>query len=106
MGVLIGFFVGLIFYGIHRLLPTTPSIEVVLTLITPYCMYYAAEHFHFSGVLSVVSGGFFHSSKRSSMLNYRSRIEVGNVWANLAFVLNGLVFLLIGLELPFITKQL
>lgn len=106
MGIAIGLLVGLIFYGIHRLLPTTPSIEIVLTLVTPYCMYYAAEYFHFSGVLAVVSGGLFLSSKRQTMLNYRSRLEGVNVWTNMVFVLNGIIFLLIGLQLPSITKQL
>ena len=105
-GIAIGLLVGLVFYVIHRLLPTTPSIEIILTFIAPYCMYYAAEHFHFSGVLSVVSGGLFLSSKRQSMLNYRSRIEGVNVWTNIVFVLNGLIFLLIGLQLPTITAQL
>jgi Na+/H+ antiporter len=106
MGVLIGLVVGLIFYGIHRLLPTTSSIEIVLTLVTPYCMYYFAEHFHVSGVLAVVSGGLLLSSKRNSLLSYRSRVEGLNVWTNLVFVFNGLIFLLIGLELPFVTRQL
>jgi monovalent cation/hydrogen antiporter len=105
-GILIGFVVGLIFYGIHRLFPTTPSIEIVLTLVTPYCMYYAAEHFHCSGVLAVVVGGLLLSSQRNSLLSYRSRIEGVNVWTNLVFVLNGLIFLLIGLELPFVIRQL
>lgn len=40
MGVFIGLLVGAIFYVVHRWLPTTSSIEVVLTLVTPYCMYY------------------------------------------------------------------
>lgn len=106
MGILIGLLVGFIFYGIHRLLPTTTSIEIVLTLVTPYCMFYAAEYFHYSGVLSVVCGGLFLSSKRQSMLNYRSRIEGVNVWTNMVFVLNGLIFLLIGLQLPTITQGL
>ena len=106
MGIIIGVVVGLIFYAIHRWLPTTPSIEIVLTLVTPYCMYYAAEQFHFSGVLAVVSGGLLLSSKRQSMLNYRSRIQGLNVWTNLVFVLNGLVFVLIGLQLPSIARQL
>jgi len=75
-------------------------------LIAPYCMYYAAEHFHFSGVLAVVSGGLLLSSKRQSMLSYRSRIEGVNVWTNIVFVLNGLIFFLIGLQLPSIIKQL
>jgi CPA1 family monovalent cation:H+ antiporter len=69
-------------------------------------MYYFAEHFHFSGVLAVVAGGLFLSSKRQSMLSYRSRIQGINVWTNLVFVMNGLIFLLIGLQLPSITKQL
>jgi Na+/H+ antiporter len=106
MGMLLGLLVALIFYALHRWLPTTTSIDIVLSIVTPYCMYYAAEHFHFSGVLAVVSGGLFLSSKRQNMLNYRSRIEAVNVWTNLVFVLNGLVFLLIGLQLPAITQQL
>ena len=106
MGSLVGLVVGAIFYGIHRFLPTTTSIDIVLTLVTPYCMYYFAEYFHFSGVLAVVSGGLLLSSERQSMLNYRSRIEGLNVWTNLVFVLNGLIFLLIGLQLPSIARQL
>lgn len=106
MGTLIGLVVGFIFYGIHRLLPVTPAIEIVLTLVTPYCMYFVAEHFHFSGVLAVVSGGLLLSSRRQKMLSYRSRIEGVNVWTSLVFVLNGLVFMLIGLQLPTIMSQL
>jgi monovalent cation/hydrogen antiporter len=106
MGIAIGLLIGLIFYAIHRWLPTTTSIEIVLTLITPYCMYYFAEHYHFSGVLSVVSGGLFLSNKRQRMLTYQSRVQGVTVWSNIVFVLNGLVFLLIGLQMPSITQQL
>jgi len=106
MGTVIGLLVGAIFYAMHRWLPTTPSIDTVLSLVTPYCMYYVAEHFHYSGVLAVVSGGLFLSTKRQRMLSYQSRIQGVNVWTNLVFVLNGLVFLLIGLQLPSITRQL
>jgi len=106
MGVMIGVAIGFIFYAIHRWLPTTTSIEIILTLIAPYCMYYTAEQFHFSGVLAVVSGGLLLSSKRQTMLNYRSRIEGVNVWTNIVFVLNGLIFFLIGLQLPSIINQL
>jgi monovalent cation/hydrogen antiporter len=106
MGILIGLLVGLVFYSFHRWLPTTTSIEIVLTLVTPYCMYYIAEHFHFSGVLAVVSGGLFLSSKRQTMLTYQSRLQGLNVWTTLGFVLNGLVFILIGLQLPSIVNQL
>ena len=106
VGSLIGIAIGFVFYAIHRWLIRSTSIEIVLTLITPYCMYYAAEQFHFSGVLSVVCGGLLLSSKRQSMLTYKSRLEGINVWTNFVFVLNGLVFVLIGLQLPSIVKQL
>lgn len=106
MGTLIGLAVALLFYAVHRWLPSTSSIDIVLTLVTPYCMYYAAEHFHFSGVLAVVSGGLMLSQRRQSILTYRSRLEGVNVWNNLVFVMNGLVFMLIGLQLPAITQQL
>ena len=106
MGTLIGLAIGFIFYAIHKWLPTSSSIEIMLTLVAPYCMYFCAEHFHFSGVLAVVSGGLWISSQRQNMLSYRSRIESVNVWANLVFVLNGLVFMLIGLQLPSIINQL
>ena len=106
MGTFVGLLIGFIFYAIHRWLPMTTSIEIVLTLVTPYCMYYFAEHFHFSGVLAVVSGGLFLSSKRQSMLTFKSRIQGVNVWTNLVFLLNGLIFLLIGLQLPSIIRQL
>jgi monovalent cation/hydrogen antiporter len=106
MGVLIGVALAFILFIIHRSLPIDTNIEVALTLVTPYCMYYAAEYFHFSGVLAVVSGGLFLSSKRQTMLSYRSRIEGVNVWTNFVFLLNGSIFLLIGLQLPSITAQL
>ena len=106
MGSLIGLAVAVVFYAIHRWLIRTPSVEIVLTLVTPYIMYYFAEHYHFSGVLAVVSGGLFLSTRRQTMLTYTSRVQGFNVWTNLVFVLNGLIFLLIGLQLPSIAQQL
>lgn len=106
MGTLIGLAIGLIFYSIHRWLPTTPSIDIVLSFITPYCMYYFAELWHFSGVLAVVSGGLLLSNQRHKMLSHLSRVQGSNVWSIVGFVLNGLIFLLIGLQLPGIVNEL
>jgi CPA1 family monovalent cation:H+ antiporter len=106
MGASIGVVIGFVFYCIHRWLIRSPNIEIVSSLVTPYIMYYFAEHFHFSGVLAVVSGGLFLSSKRQTMLTYKSRLQGFNVWSNLVFAMNGLIFLLIGLQLPSIERQL
>lgn len=106
MGVIVGIAIGFIFFAIHRWLPTTPSIDIVLSFITPYCMYYFAELFHFSGVIAVVCGGLLLSNQRQKMLTHLSRVQGANVWSTVGFVLNGLVFLLIGLQLPTIVDQL
>lgn len=106
MGTFTGLAVALVFYSLHRWLPTTSNMDIVLTLIAPYVMYISAEHFHFSGVLAVVSGGLFLSTRKETILTYRSRLQGSNVWETLGFVLNGLVFLLIGLQLPYLTAQL
>jgi len=106
MGIVIGIVVALLFYAVHRWLPTSANIDVVLTFITPYAMYMAAEEFHFSGVLAVVSGGLFLSARRQQFLSNRSRLQGINVWEAVAFVLNGIVFILIGLEFPVIIKNL
>lgn len=106
LGTLIGIATGIVFYAFNRWLPTTPSIEIVLSFIAPYCMYYFAEYFHVSGVLSVVAGGLLLSSKRHKMFSYQGRVQGANVWSTIGFVLNGIVFLLIGLQLPAIIGQL
>lgn len=105
-GTLIGIAIAFILYWIHRLFKLSTSIQIVLSLLAPYAMYITAEQFHVSGVLAVVSGGLYLSTRRHSMMDYQSRIQGLNVWSNFVFVLNGLVFLLIGLELPIIVKEL
>lgn len=106
MGTLVGLAIALVFYAIHRYLPTTPELDIVLTFVTPYIMFIVAEKFHFSGVLAVVSGGLLLSSKRQTMLSYVSRLRGLNVWGVFSFVLNGFIFILIGLQLPVIVRGL
>ncbi len=106
MGIVIGVAIAAIVYVIHRFFPTTPSIDAGITLITPYIMYVAAEHFHFSGVLAVVSGGLFLTFRSQDIFNSESRIQILGLWDTLVFLLNGFVFILIGLQLPGIVNGL
>jgi len=106
LGILIGLAIGGIFYAIHRWLPTTDNIDTVLTLLTPYFMYVVAEHFEASGVMAVVSGGLLLSSQSHVILTSQSRIKTVSVWSSLTFMLNGVVFILIGLALPDIVNGL
>ena len=106
MGIVIGLIIANIVYAIHRWLPTTPAIDTALSLVTPYLMYIAAEHFHWSGVLAVVSGGLFLSYRSHDFFTYSSRLQSQSVWNVMVFLLNGVVFILIGLQLPDIVKGL
>ncbi len=105
-GVLVGVGLAAAVYHLHRALPTTAAIDTALTLMTPYVMYIVAEELHCSGVMSVVSGGLFLSQRAHSFLDYKARMQAYGVWSTVIFVLNGLVFILIGLELPYIRSLL
>ncbi len=100
-GVGIGVLLAFIFLKVHRIFPTDVNMDTILTLVTPYIMYIAAEEVHASGVLAVVSGGLFLSVRRHEFLrSSKSRLRGSNVWESFAFLINGIVFLLIGLDLP------
>jgi len=99
-GAAIGLLLGWLFVKAHQWLPTDAPSDITLTLIEPYILYWVAEELHCSGVLAVVCGGLYLSAKRLVFLNSASRVGALSVWESFVYVLNGVVFLLIGLELP------
>lgn len=105
-GVGIGLLIGWLFMKAHKYLPTDANADILLSLLTPYIIYLAAEEVHSSGVLAVVCGGLLLSNNRHRFLSSRSRLQGTNVWESFCFILNGLVFMLIGLDLPQITSGL
>lgn len=105
-GVGIGLLLGWLFVQMHKRLPTDAPSDIALTIIEPYFMYWATEQLHSSGVLAVVSGGLLMSNQRLSFLNAASRVRGYSVWESFIFILNGIVFLIIGLELPEIVNGL
>lgn len=106
MGVIVGLVIAHILYFVLRYLAKSSNITTPITLIAPYLMYLVAESFEWSGVLAVVSGGLFLSFRSKDFLNYHTRIQATEVWATVGFLLNGFVFILIGLELPVIMDGL
>lgn len=83
-----------------------PPIEITLSLVIPYLAYIAAEAAQCSGVLSAVSAGLYLGNRRSDAVSSAVRIEARGFWNTFTFVLNGLVFILIGLQLPFILSSI
>lgn len=106
-GIGIGLALGFIFLKVHKTFPTEVNMDIILSLVAPYIMYIAAEEVHSSGVMSVVSGGLFLSIRRHEFLKTpESRLKGFNVWESFTFLINGIVFLIIGLDLPEITEGL
>lgn len=105
-GIAMGIASGLVFGKFLRHIPSNSNIDTVITLIVPYVMYVAAEHFHFSGVLAVVAGGLVMSYNSHCYLSHTSRIQAGNVWSVIIFLMNTIIFILIGLELPVIVSSM
>ncbi|MEO7215647.1 Na+/H+ antiporter [Mucilaginibacter sp.] len=99
-GIAIGLLLGLAFYAIYRWLPTNSNLDIAFSLVLPYLIYLAAETVHSSGVLAVVTGGLFISYKNHYVLSHSSRLKSNAVWPSIVFMLNAVVFFLIGLQLP------
>ena len=104
-GIGLGLLVGWIVDFIERRINDGP-IEITLSILVPYAVYLAADKVHASGVLAVVACGLFLSRRSASFFSPSVRIQIWSVWESLNFVLNGLVFVLIGLQLPAIRASI
>ena len=97
-GLLIGLVIGWPIAWLHRHLDDAP-IEITITLLTPYAAYLLADALQVSGVLAVLSAGLYLSHQSSRFFSSNTRLQANAVWNVLVFLLNGFVFLLIGLQL-------
>ena len=75
-------------------------IEIAVSILVPYAAYLTAEAMHASGVLAVVAAGLYLGRKSSQFFSPGVRLQAHAVWDSLTFILNGFVFVLIGLQLP------
>ncbi len=105
-GIIIGIVVGYLFVLAHKKIENNAIVETSLTLLAPYIAYLAAEEFHMSGVLAVVTTGLVVAWRSPEVFSYQARMRIRVVWDTLIFLLHGFVFILIGLQLPSIIKGL
>jgi monovalent cation/hydrogen antiporter len=104
-GCVIGWLMGHLFVQLHRFLGD-PFIEVVLSLSVPYTAYILAESLHVSGVLAVVAAGLVRGRHSPEIVSAQMRILARSVWNILVFLLNSIIFILIGLQLSEISGRL
>ncbi|MFC4912785.1 Na+/H+ antiporter [Actinomadura gamaensis] len=83
-----------------------PVLETVIALLTPYAAYVLAESAHASGVTAVVVAAVMLGRRAPALTNAGIRLQLGAVWGTVIFLLESVVFSLIGLELPTLVREL
>ena len=100
-GLGIGLLIGILVSWIERFIDDGP-VELVVSVVVPYAAYLAGEEIRASGVLAVVACGLYMSRQSATFFSPAVRIQVVGAWNALTFVLNGIVFVMIGLQLPYV----
>jgi monovalent cation/hydrogen antiporter len=104
-GILIGLLVGWVAAWVRTKLDDTP-VEITVSLLTPYAAYLPAEALGVSGVLAAVTAGLFLGRRSSRIMGSEARLAGRAVWESLVFLLNGVVFLAIGLQISSISREM
>jgi CPA1 family monovalent cation:H+ antiporter len=103
-GVLVGVAAAWVFSFARRRVDD-PVIDTVLSLLAPFVAYLAGERVHASGVLAVVVTGLLLSHRSHLLQSGASRLAEASNWRTIQFLLENAVFLLIGLQAPFVVDQ-
>ncbi|WP_433286013.1 Na+/H+ antiporter [Pseudonocardia sp. CA-142604] len=104
-GVLVGGLVALGAYVIRRR-TTDPVLETIVCLLTPYLAYVAAESISASGVTAVVVTSVILGTQARKLTTARIRLQLNAVFQTIVFVLESVIFGLIGLQLPGLVSRL
>ncbi|GAB2751191.1 Na+/H+ antiporter [Kitasatospora kifunensis] len=104
-----GALVGLAVAGLVAAIRTRtedPVLETVIALVTPYAAYVLGEDLHTSGVTAVVVAGVALGAQGYKLTSGRTRLQVHAVYRTVVFMLESVVFAIIGLELPGLIHEL
>ena len=102
-GIAVGLMVGMLAAWI-RPRARDRAIDNVVSLLTPYVAYLPADYLHLSGVLAVVTCGIYVSRRLGRITTAQTRLSAYAIWDAVIFILNGLVFILIGLQISRIAR--
>ena len=104
-GVLVGLLVGYVAVWVRQRLNDAP-VEITISLLTPFAAYIPSEVLGVSGIVAAVAAGLYVGRNSPEFMTAETRLQTLAVWDMVVFILNGLAFILIGLQLPAIVSQL
>ena len=104
-GLAIGLAVGFVIRELRRRIDDPPT-ELTISLLTGYAAYLPAEEIGVSGVIAAVTVGIFMGWHTPQLTTPTTRMQLFAVWELLLFVLNAILFLLVGLQLPTVLDQI
>ena len=99
LGLGVAWIIGQVRVGLKRLCVADPTIQTVLSLLTPYAAYLAAEVLGVGSILAIVGAGLYAGMHDARHLDTATRAHAWEVWTMVLFAFNGLVFLLLGVQL-------
>jgi CPA1 family monovalent cation:H+ antiporter len=100
LGLIIGYGIGKLRDLLQHLQSSDPLIEITLSLLTPFAAYLAAELLGVSDILAVVAAGLYSGWRDPVRMDVETRQSAFAVWELLIFWLNGIAFVLLGLQFP------
>ena len=98
-GIVLGLALGWLAGMLQGRLRHVPAVEILFTILVAFAVYLAAEYVHVSGVLATVTAGLYGGWNSPARLSAETRMQGGAFWGIVIFLLNGLIFILIGLQL-------
>jgi Na+/H+ antiporter len=104
-GIAVGLAIGCLMIRVRRF-ASDPLVENTIALLTGFAAYLPADALHVSGVLAVVTAGLYVSWNDPRMISAKTRLQSTATWEVITFLLNGLLFILIGLQLRTILESL
>ncbi len=104
-GIGFGLLIGFLMREVQRRLDD-PPVQITVSLLTPFLAYLPAERLHVSGVLATVAAGMYLGWHSPVIVKARYRLQAFAFWEMIGFLLNGFIFIAIGLQLPGILRAM
>jgi monovalent cation/hydrogen antiporter len=104
-GVAIGVVAGKLIAAVRRRIDDPPT-EVTISLLTAYAAYLPAEELGLSGVMAAVTVGVVLGWQASELTTHTTRLQLFGIWEILQFLLNAVLFVLVGLQMHTVIDRL